>query len=247
MEEDASARAEGDALPVITASDRVLRERRIPKRDAASRILRHRASRSWWEKGGKPPDGLVGLALSGGGIRSATFSLGLIQALAKSEREAFSRIDILSTVSGGGYIGCFLRTLFMPDETRGISPKVWKESRSPDPIALKDQLEFAFTVLTSGTQYKTIEWTCPDDHLVLRRNPLWWLREHSRFLAPNGATDYGYALAYIARNWIGMLYIFMIASLAIFSGVTVVEAASKQLCLAGSQPQPWLEIPRIGG
>lgn len=247
MEEGASARTAAAPTPGVSASDRVLRERRAPKRDAVAGILRHRATRTWWEDGGKPPDGLVGLALSGGGIRSATFSLGLIQALAKTEREAFSRIDILSTVSGGGYIGCFLRTLFMPDETRGISPTIWAESRSPCAIALKDQQEFAFTVLTSGTQYKTIEWKCANDKVVLRRNPLWWLREHSRFLAPNGATDYGYALAYIARNWIGMLYIFMIASLAIFSGVTAVEAASKHLCLVGSQPQLWLEIPRLGG
>src|SRR5512146_3259711 len=98
MEEGASARTAAAPTPGVSASDRVLRERRAPKRDAVAGILRHRATRTWWEDGGKPPDGLVGLALSGGGIRSATFSLGLIQALAKTEREAFSRIDILSTV-----------------------------------------------------------------------------------------------------------------------------------------------------
>ena len=46
---------------------------------------------------------LVGLALSGGGIRSATFSLGVLQALAKLD--ALKYVDYLSTVSGGGYIG----------------------------------------------------------------------------------------------------------------------------------------------
>jgi hypothetical protein len=209
--------------------------------------LRHRDTRAWWQREGKAPDGLIGLALSGGGIRSATFSLGLIQALARSQREALTRIDILSTVSGGGYIGCFLRTLFMPDETRGISPEVWTQSRDPSPAALQDQQEFAFTVLTSGTQYKNIAWERPDKSVVVRRNPLWWLREHSRFLAPNGATDYGYALAYIARNWIGMLYIFVIASLAIFCGVTAVEAGSKSLCVLGAQSQLWAELAREGG
>ncbi len=49
---------------------------------------------------------LVGLALSGGGIRSATFSLGVLQALAKLR--ILPWIDYLSTVSGGGYIGSFL-------------------------------------------------------------------------------------------------------------------------------------------
>jgi hypothetical protein len=47
--------------------------------------------------------GLVGLALSGGGIRSATFSLGFLQ---ESHRLKILRIfDYLSTVSGGGYVG----------------------------------------------------------------------------------------------------------------------------------------------
>lgn len=49
---------------------------------------------------------LVGLAFSGGGIRSATFNLGVLQALA--ELKLLYRIDYLSTVSGGGYIGGWL-------------------------------------------------------------------------------------------------------------------------------------------
>src|SRR2546422_9106340 len=47
----------------------------------------------------------VGLALSGGGIRSAPFNLGLLQAL--RQRGLLELIDYLSTVSGGGYIGGF--------------------------------------------------------------------------------------------------------------------------------------------
>jgi len=49
---------------------------------------------------------LVGLAFSGGGIRSATFNLGVLQALA--DLKLLFRIDYLSTVSGGGYIGGWL-------------------------------------------------------------------------------------------------------------------------------------------
>ncbi|MBA5638791.1 patatin-like phospholipase family protein [Duganella sp. LX20W] len=48
----------------------------------------------------------AGLALSGGGIRSATFGLGVLQALAA--RGLLSQFDYLSTVSGGGYIGAWL-------------------------------------------------------------------------------------------------------------------------------------------
>ena len=49
---------------------------------------------------------LVGLAFSGGGIRSATFNLGVLQALA--QMRVLSKFDYLSTVSGGGYIGSWL-------------------------------------------------------------------------------------------------------------------------------------------
>lgn len=48
----------------------------------------------------------VGVALSGGGIRSAAFSLGVLQGL--SANKAFESIDFLSTVSGGGYTGAAL-------------------------------------------------------------------------------------------------------------------------------------------
>jgi hypothetical protein len=49
---------------------------------------------------------LSALCLSGGGIRSASFSLGIIQALA--DKDLLQRFDYLSTVSGGGYIGAWL-------------------------------------------------------------------------------------------------------------------------------------------
>ena len=49
---------------------------------------------------------VVGLALSGGGVRSASFCLGALQALDKAG--VLKNIDYLSTVSGGGYIGTSL-------------------------------------------------------------------------------------------------------------------------------------------
>ena len=50
-----------------------------------------------------------GLALSGGGIRSATFGLGVLQALAR--KELLRGFHYQSTVSGGGYIGAFVQGL----------------------------------------------------------------------------------------------------------------------------------------
>src|ERR1700759_582594 len=46
------------------------------------------------------------LCLSGGGIRSATFGLGVLQLLAR--HQLLPQFDYLSTVSGGGYIGGWL-------------------------------------------------------------------------------------------------------------------------------------------
>lgn len=51
-------------------------------------------------------DRLAALCLSGGGIRSATFGLGILQGLA--HQGVLSAFSYLSTVSGGGYIGSWL-------------------------------------------------------------------------------------------------------------------------------------------
>jgi hypothetical protein len=52
------------------------------------------------------------LCISGGGIRSASYALGVIQGLAKLGKNAadsvLNKFDYLSTVSGGGYVGSWL-------------------------------------------------------------------------------------------------------------------------------------------
>ena len=74
------------------------------------------------------------LCLSGGGIRSASFALGVIQALAvhprsaagepvqKPEDSLLAKFHYLSTVSGGGYIGSWLTAWI----TRAGFPAVWR-------------------------------------------------------------------------------------------------------------------------
>jgi hypothetical protein len=49
---------------------------------------------------------VVGLAISGGGIRSATFGLGVLETL--KGLGLLKNVDYLSTVSGGGFIGAWL-------------------------------------------------------------------------------------------------------------------------------------------
>lgn len=55
---------------------------------------------------GRAGDDLAAVCLSGGGIRSATFNLGILQGLAKIG--LIGRFDYLSSVSGGGYIASWL-------------------------------------------------------------------------------------------------------------------------------------------
>jgi len=53
-----------------------------------------------------PSDRATGLALSGGGIRSATFALGVLSVF--SRKGILPQFDYVSSVSGGGYLGAFL-------------------------------------------------------------------------------------------------------------------------------------------
>ncbi|MCA0175480.1 MAG: patatin-like phospholipase family protein [Proteobacteria bacterium] len=101
MEDTASTPA-APAPPRADAQDRIEARRRTLL-DAAAQ--QRRQALELPEQGG-----LWGLALSGGGIRSATFCLGLLTALAR--QRLLLRFDLLSTVSGGGYIGAMLGALF---------------------------------------------------------------------------------------------------------------------------------------
>src|ERR1700690_1715182 len=76
------------------------------------------------------------LSLSGGGIRSAAFALGIIQALAthprlgdddgapveSAEKSLLAKFHYLSTVAGGGYIGSWLSAFRLRNDFQDI----WK-------------------------------------------------------------------------------------------------------------------------
>ena len=79
--------------------------------------------------------GLVGLALSGGGIRSASVNLGVLQALGK--RGVLHHVDYLSTVSGGGYIGAALSSLAASPWASmepGPAFPFWFDGRNENPV-----------------------------------------------------------------------------------------------------------------
>jgi hypothetical protein len=78
--------------------------------------------------------GLMGLAFSGGGIRSATFNLGILQGLA--QLGLLSKFNYLSTVSGGGYIGSWLISWIKHDTIREVERRLCPDF-TPDPRDLR--------------------------------------------------------------------------------------------------------------
>lgn len=75
----------------------------------------------------------IGLAISGGGIRSATFALGVTNVLAR--HGVLKDVDVMSTVSGGGYLGSFITSVMNDNDARvGLNPDKL-------PFATKGQIE----------------------------------------------------------------------------------------------------------
>jgi choline dehydrogenase-like flavoprotein len=99
----------------------------------------------------KPLTNKVGLALSGGGVRSSTFALGILQGLAEKDR--LRHVDFLSTVSGGAFTGSFLGRLFTRDRCAVPDPcarvqEILRNNRSGPIRWLRTQANYLFA---SGT------------------------------------------------------------------------------------------------
>ena len=106
---------------------------------------------------------LAGLALSGGGIRSATFALGVLQGLAALR--ILSRFDYLSTVSGGGYIGGWLAA--------------WMK-REGNPLSVEEQL--APSRITEAKADREV--IGPGRIVDEEPEPIHHLRSYSNYLTP---------------------------------------------------------------
>ena len=147
---------------------------------------------------------VTGLALSGGGIRSATLSLGMLQALA--DKDALKDIDYLSTVSGGGYAGSFLCSLYTPRSVRErkAAARPGADSTTTEGPTT-GELEAAAARATE--QLAALEQRSGRPPQGYAANALDWLRNSSRYLAPRGSSDYFYAAAMWLRNLAAVHYV----------------------------------------
>jgi hypothetical protein len=94
------------------------------------------------------------LCLSGGGIRSAAFSLGVVQALARAG--LLAKFDYLSTVSGGGFIGAWLSALI---RERGSVAAAQAEVAAEGAPAVERLRDYTNYLSPSGGPLSEDSWT----------------------------------------------------------------------------------------
>jgi len=101
----------------------------------------------------------TGLALSGGGIRSATFSLGVLIALAR--RDLLPQFDYLSTVSGGGYIGSFLSAILQSKgRSIGLRPTELPFQREEGEAVAIRHIRHHSRYLAAGSSWQDFRMVC---------------------------------------------------------------------------------------
>ncbi|MFM2448537.1 MAG: hypothetical protein RIS44_987 [Pseudomonadota bacterium] len=162
----------------------------------------------------------VGLALSGGGVRSATFALGLLRGLAQSKSAnhpghqapdkrslvtdgLLGRIDYLSSVSGGGYTAGMWGRLI---QRHGANEAQAQLAQSDSPA-------------------------------------LQWLRRYGRYLTPAGSRDIGMAVVTYMRALLAIHFEFMFACMLL--GLVVIaphvwQHSTQVLQVKGWEP--WMTV-----
>lgn len=169
---------------------------------------------------------LSALCFSGGGIRSATFGLGIVQALAK--HNLLSKFDYLSTVSGGGYLGSWLSAWVRREQLL----KFERECK-------EDELfEKYNTSQTDGIE--KVEKLLGTNHISDRESPnqepleLQYLRTYSNFMSPKVgllSADTWTLIAIYVRN----LFLNWTISLPLISAVLILPRIFLDCLNIGSQ------------
>ncbi|MDQ6995833.1 MAG: patatin-like phospholipase family protein [Mariprofundus sp.] len=185
---------------------------------------------------------LFGLAFSGGGIRSATFSLGVMQALA--EKGWLNKIHYLSTVSGGSYIGSSLTWLLHKAWKTGDGEKLCFDVGNSFPYKRFDDTPKADS--KSAKDKEKLD----QSKMLLR-----YLRQHGNYLTPGGGITGLSLLAVILRGALLSLLVYIVPLIAaiivlnaagLFGDTAVLVAGTMKASALAMNPCLWLALIPLG-
>jgi hypothetical protein len=166
------------------------------------------------------PENLVGLSLSGGGIRSATFSLGVLQGL--QELKLLRLFDYLSTVSGGGYLGGWW-SAWLSRDGEDQKASIFPQPESIEPDRLED-----YRWRTRSAR------RVAEGSLSAGKDPLHHLRLFANYLTPRKgglSSDTWRAVSFITRNllmtWLILLPI-VLAFVIVGQSYFMMQPAARQ-------------------
>ena len=142
---------------------------------------------------------ISGLAISGGGIRSASFGLGVMQALVKNDQ--LHKMVYMSTVSGGGYLGSALTwALKQGGKNTGTRPHNF-------PLGKPGICRVKGTILKENRDDK-------DENKLLD-----FIRQHGSYLTPTASLDIISFIGVVLRSMVMSLF-------AYFSFLTIAMTGS---------------------
>ena len=151
------------------------------------------------EEAGSPVPDRLGIALSGGGIRSACVGLGIIQSLARAR--ILQQVHYISAISGGSYCMSFLTAWIKREQgLKNVEARLGNDT-------------------SDGKPAKTV--APPGYERFLEPDPLHYLRKYSSYLTPRVGLLSGDTLAFISiylRNLLlnqTLLLVTLIASILI--------------------------------
>ncbi len=173
------------------------------------------------------------ICISGGGIRSASFALGVLQAI--NSRKLLSRFDYLSTVSGGGYIG---------------SSWTWfnylkREKRLPDTGQNPETSTayfFPFGEPDEGARSNLSS---------IQNRILSYFRQHASYLVPGFGLNYISAILVVLRNMLLPLMVYISLLILFFTGFYSLEIAVNDIdafmaMMQGIPAHNMIELTRSG-
>jgi hypothetical protein len=182
---------------------------------------------------------LSALCLSGGGIRSASFALGVIQGFARFG--LLGKFDYLSTVSGGGYIGSWLTAwrYHAKDDQKVFTSLDRTVSESGDEAAEIQGLRANSNYITPKLGLLSADtWTAVA--LTIRNLVLNWLVFLPFFMGVLYSPWLSYDLLRAAKFWSGAVPLLMLLGVALTTAGLTAASYGRRLAT-----RPWLTNRRF--